>query len=172
MKTWELSTNSISGPKSPGLIILEHEDSDGALNSFMEAFPKIATNGWKFESLARILGGGQAYQNSFDADSEVKPVNLMAGQNNFTLMAKNVSTTTTASPTSESVSIPIPNASAHSPDSLGASTAGNLAANTDYPTADPLANAAMTPPGQAQSLKWIFSTVLVASLITALFFWA
>ncbi|XP_006460101.1 hypothetical protein AGABI2DRAFT_219773 [Agaricus bisporus var. bisporus H97] len=146
----------LSGPKSPGLIILEHEDSDGALNSFMEAFPKIATNGWKFESLARILGGGQAYQNSFDADSEVKPVNLMAGQNNFTLMAKNVSTTTTPSPTSD----------------LGASTAGNLAANTDYPTADPLANAAMTPPGQAQSLKWIFSTVLVASLITALFFWA
>jgi hypothetical protein len=136
----------------------------------MEAFPKIATNGWKFESLARLLGSGQAYQNSFDAESEVKPVNLMTGQTNITLMSKNVSATPTPSSTSESVSIPVSNASAHGDDSLGTSAAGNLAASTDYPTVDPLANAAVAPRGQTH-LKWIFSTVLGGSLITAVILW-
>jgi chitin deacetylase len=139
----------------------------------MEAFPKIAMNGWKFESLARLLGSGQAYQNSFDADSEVKPVNLMTGQTNTTMMSKNASMIPTPGPSSTSASVPnsVSNLSAHGDDSLGTSTAGNLAATTDYPTTDPLVNAAAAPRGQTQSLKWILSTVLGGSLITAVILW-
>lgn len=102
----EFRADKIAGPKSPGLVVLEHEDSDGALNAFMDAFPKIITNGWKFDSLAHLLGNGQAYQNSNDANSEVKPVNLMTGLTNTTIMSKNASTTAPApSSSSESVLI-------------------------------------------------------------------
>ncbi|KAI0719530.1 hypothetical protein C8T65DRAFT_568947 [Cerioporus squamosus] len=66
LKTW------ITGPKSPGLIILEHELSNNTVDAFMQAFPLIAQNGWKFESLAR-LDGGSVYQNSPDDSSDVTP---------------------------------------------------------------------------------------------------
>ncbi|KAH9943415.1 uncharacterized protein BXZ73DRAFT_97456 [Epithele typhae] len=64
----------ITGPKSPGLIILEHELSNDTTGAFIQAFPLIAQNGWKFESLAR-LDGGDVYHNSPDSkpDSEVLP---------------------------------------------------------------------------------------------------
>ncbi len=66
MKEW------ITGPKSPGLIILEHELSNNTVGAFMQAFPLIAQNGWKFESVAR-LDGGSVYQNSGDDTDDVTP---------------------------------------------------------------------------------------------------
>ncbi|KAM5540539.1 hypothetical protein V8D89_005997 [Ganoderma adspersum] len=60
----------ITGPKSPGLVILEHELSNDTVGAFMQAFPLIAQNGWKFESVAR-MDGGAVYQNSADANSSL-----------------------------------------------------------------------------------------------------
>ena len=47
---------ALKGPKSPGLIILEHELSEITVSAFMEAFALIAQNGWKFVSLVQALG--------------------------------------------------------------------------------------------------------------------
>jgi len=51
------------GPKSPGLIVLDHETSPEAVNEFCKAFPKVKENGWKTGSLATILST-EAYQNT------------------------------------------------------------------------------------------------------------
>ncbi|KAH9922844.1 carbohydrate esterase family 4 protein [Epithele typhae] len=64
-----------TAPKSPGLMILEHELSTDSVSAFIEHFPLIAQNGWKFESVARVQDG-QAYQNAKDSnpDTPVTPV--------------------------------------------------------------------------------------------------
>ena len=53
----------LSGPKSPGLIVLEHEFSEQTVQAFISAYPVIKANGWITASTARIIGGGQVYQN-------------------------------------------------------------------------------------------------------------
>ncbi|KAI0743077.1 hypothetical protein C8Q80DRAFT_1055608, partial [Daedaleopsis nitida] len=65
----------ISGAKSPGLIILEHELTNDTVGAFMQAFPLIAQNGWKFESVARI-DGGAPYQNAADDTGDVTPMTV------------------------------------------------------------------------------------------------
>ncbi|KAJ8077530.1 hypothetical protein PM082_001961 [Marasmius tenuissimus] len=51
----------IMGPKTPGLVILEHESADQTVKAFTDSFPKISNNGWRAESLSKILGS--VYQN-------------------------------------------------------------------------------------------------------------
>ncbi|KAK2466210.1 hypothetical protein APHAL10511_001852 [Amanita phalloides] len=48
MKNWT------SGPKDPGLIILEHELSNYSVDAFINAFPLIKNNGWHLKSLTRL----------------------------------------------------------------------------------------------------------------------
>ncbi|KAI1786526.1 glycoside hydrolase/deacetylase [Ganoderma leucocontextum] len=67
----------ISAPKSPGLVILEHELTNDTVGAFIQVFPLIAQNGWKFESLAR-MDGGAVYQNSADANSTLIPATVGA----------------------------------------------------------------------------------------------
>ncbi|KAM6495883.1 carbohydrate esterase family 4 protein [Amanita muscaria] len=50
-----------SGPKSPGLIVLEHETSEDAVNSFIDAYPMIVNNGWNIMSVTRFANES-AYQ--------------------------------------------------------------------------------------------------------------
>ncbi|KAF9026752.1 glycoside hydrolase/deacetylase [Hymenopellis radicata] len=56
-------TQWITGPKSPGLIILEHELTDDTVQAFMDAFPVMKSNGWETKSVA-LLSADSAYQNS------------------------------------------------------------------------------------------------------------
>ena len=56
-------TEWLSGPKSPGLMILEHELSDQSVQAFIDAWPVIKSNGWNTMSMARV-DGGSAYQNA------------------------------------------------------------------------------------------------------------
>ncbi|KAI0774298.1 hypothetical protein C8Q74DRAFT_1218124 [Fomes fomentarius] len=60
----------ITGPKSPGLVILEHELNNITVGAFINAYPLIAQNGWKFESLAR-LANADVYQNAVDNTGDV-----------------------------------------------------------------------------------------------------
>ncbi|KAF8909480.1 hypothetical protein CPB85DRAFT_1222100 [Mucidula mucida] len=73
---WSMATNGttmeaistsmnewLTGPKSPGLIILEHELTDNTVQAFMDAFPIMKSNGWNTKSMA-LLVADSAYQNS------------------------------------------------------------------------------------------------------------
>ncbi|KAF9266360.1 glycoside hydrolase/deacetylase [Marasmius fiardii PR-910] len=53
----------LKGPKSPGLIILEHESSDNTVKAFTDTYPKIKGNGWQTKSLIPLLENGDSYQN-------------------------------------------------------------------------------------------------------------
>ncbi|KIJ20540.1 carbohydrate esterase family 4 protein [Paxillus involutus ATCC 200175] len=69
MQTW------LTGPKSPGLIILEHELSDMSVQTFMDAYPVMVSNGWTRVSLAQMDGLG-AYQNAMNSTSPVTPAQV------------------------------------------------------------------------------------------------
>ena len=56
-----LSSNC-SGPKSPGLIILEHELANETVQAFMEAYPLIKQNGWNYTSVARLFDNHLPYR--------------------------------------------------------------------------------------------------------------
>ncbi|KZP33025.1 carbohydrate esterase family 4 protein [Athelia psychrophila] len=60
----------LTGPHSPGLIILEHELSTQSVQAFIDNYPKMKANGWTVVSDAR-LSGQHAYQNSIDASKPV-----------------------------------------------------------------------------------------------------
>ncbi|TBU32745.1 hypothetical protein BD311DRAFT_713628 [Dichomitus squalens] len=105
----------ITGPKSPGLIILEHELSNETVGAFIQAFPLIAQNGWKFESIAEINNTG-VYQNSPDDNGAVVPGTV------------GVPASAPASTTSSSASAAPSNATTAKSSSSGA--AGNNAAST------------------------------------------
>lgn len=59
----------LSGPKTPGLIVLEHELSDITVNGFIQSYNMIAANGWNYQSLAQVLGGGSSYTNAKNSSS-------------------------------------------------------------------------------------------------------
>lgn len=68
------------GPKSPGLIILEHELSDQSVASFMAAYPSVKANGWTMKSLVTLIDpAGAVYQN-VASDGTVTPVDILAGE--------------------------------------------------------------------------------------------
>ncbi|KAI0939158.1 hypothetical protein AcV5_000652 [Taiwanofungus camphoratus] len=90
-----------AGPKSPGLIILEHELSNLSVQAYIDAFPLIAQNGWAVDSVARLAGQdgggdeGSAYQN-IGADGGVQPVDGVLGLAGGAL-ARNSTTSTVPS---------------------------------------------------------------------------
>ncbi|KAG7096959.1 hypothetical protein E1B28_004356 [Marasmius oreades] len=86
----------LTGSKSPGLMILEHELSDQTVQAFMDNYPKIKTNGWKTSSLARIIGGTEAYQNV--QGDQVTPASVYlngTGTKSSTTTSSTTSTTST-----------------------------------------------------------------------------
>lgn len=66
----ELTDWLLSGPHSPGLIILEHELSSKSVQAFIDNYPKMKANNWTVVSDAR-LSGQNAYQNSAGASEPV-----------------------------------------------------------------------------------------------------
>lgn len=59
----------LSGPKSPGLIILEHELTNATVDAFMAAWPLVAQNGWNPVSQAEMNASVPVYQDGKEADS-------------------------------------------------------------------------------------------------------
>ncbi|KAJ7084618.1 carbohydrate esterase family 4 protein [Mycena belliarum] len=72
-------TQWLTGSKSPGLIILEHELSTESVASFVAAYPIMQQNNWKLASLAQLMGGNASYQNAANNLSPVNPANNILG---------------------------------------------------------------------------------------------
>ncbi|RXW23916.1 hypothetical protein EST38_g1931 [Candolleomyces aberdarensis] len=108
-------TEWLGGPKSPGLVVLHHERTEDTVSVFTSAFPLIAQNGWRFESLASVYGGG-SYQNAQSSTSSVQRASIVDGAEGSdtpsnttsttsattTTTATSATTTTAASTTTES----------------------------------------------------------------------
>lgn len=71
----------LAGPKSPGLIILEHELMNSTVQAFMDGFPLMTQNNWSIVSVAQ-LNNSNAYQNSKNSTNPVLSAVLTAGGGN------------------------------------------------------------------------------------------
>lgn len=71
-------TQWLTGPKSPGLLILEHELTPQSSQSFIDAYPLMMETGWKITSAAQMEGLG-SYLNSNDSNSPVQKVDGVLG---------------------------------------------------------------------------------------------
>jgi len=93
-------TRFLGMPKSPGLMVLEHETSDITVNGFINSFPQIAGNGWSFRSLADVMSNGTSYQNAANSGSDVTKKGILANSPVSTSTTATPSTTNSPSPTS------------------------------------------------------------------------
>jgi len=108
-------TKWITGPKSPGLIILEHELSEQSVAAFISAYPLMKANGWNITSTAQ-LPGNVPYQNADSSTSPVTPANgVIVGDVNTS-----VAPTTTPSSSGSSAS---PSSSGNSSSKKGSGVA-------------------------------------------------
>ncbi|KAJ7142130.1 carbohydrate esterase family 4 protein [Mycena crocata] len=116
-------TKWLTGPKSPGLIILEHELSDQSVKSFISAYPVMQQNNWKLMSLAQLVGNNTAYQNSASDTGPVNKVDVINAKNG-------TAPASTSGSASVGQSSNTPNASSASPaGSGGPSTPSNGASS-------------------------------------------
>jgi peptidoglycan/xylan/chitin deacetylase (PgdA/CDA1 family) len=101
-KTRALSLTFVPGSQTPGLVILEHELSDAAVNSFIAAYPLIKQYNWNLQSLASVIGPGP-YQNAIGVTGQPTSVALTAGGNGGAgLTATATSSSTPPSPATTS----------------------------------------------------------------------
>ncbi|KAF8575625.1 carbohydrate esterase family 4 protein [Ramaria rubella] len=63
-----------TGPKSPGLIILEHELTNSTAGAFINTYPTMKSNNWTAVSAVQLFDG--AYQNADDDVSSVQSMDV------------------------------------------------------------------------------------------------
>ena len=108
-----LAQGYASGPKSPGLIILEHELSNESVQAFMAGYPLMKQNNWTLVSVAE-LNGQSAYQNAASDTSPVTLVQLTAGGNGGAGLTTSTSTSTSTQSSTSTSDSHTPSASAQS----------------------------------------------------------
>lgn len=91
MNTW------LTGSKTPGLIILEHELSDDSVGAFKAAYPVMQAHGWTLASLATLMGNGSVYQNAVNDGSAVRLVSDILDAKTAGVPASSASASATAS---------------------------------------------------------------------------
>lgn len=69
----------ITGPKSPGLIILEHELSNMSVQAFINAFPLVKENGWKPMPVTQMTDDMSSWQNADDNTGAVESMPIVGG---------------------------------------------------------------------------------------------
>ncbi|TRM67591.1 hypothetical protein BD626DRAFT_564513 [Schizophyllum amplum] len=72
-------TEWLTGPKSPGLIVLEHELSNASSQAFIDAYPVMLQNGWETVSVVELAPNfAGTYQNSEDNTADVTSASILA----------------------------------------------------------------------------------------------
>jgi len=138
-------TKWLNGPKTPGLMILEHDLDNDCVEAFVDAHPVMVSTGWKLESVADITSSG-AYQNSKDGTSPVARANGVLGQ-------------TYSLPTSTSASSSTPADSTNTASQPNTSSSGNTGSNTSQ-----------SGNGSIQSTMSKFAGVFGAIFLTVVFY--
>jgi len=85
-------TGYITGPKTPGLVLLEHTNSAITVGGFMTVYPAIIANGWAFRSVMDVANDDTIYQNANSSTSSVTPMGVLP----HLVSSSSVASTTTA----------------------------------------------------------------------------
>lgn len=103
----------ITGPKSPGLLFLEHELYNETVQAYINAYPAMLANKWKTVSVAQLVPSsvdnvvGQTYWNGPPGTGKITSSEGILGAGNFanaSAVANTTSTTSTSSSTSSGTS--------------------------------------------------------------------
>ncbi|KAJ7490921.1 glycoside hydrolase/deacetylase [Mycena latifolia] len=129
-------TQWLTGPKSPGLNILEHELSEQSVNSFIAAYPVMKENNWNLVSLAQLIGNNAAYQNapSNTGAADFAQVGAPTGE-------------AAASPTSASAARSAPNSQKVAAQATSAKSSATASADVSSPSNAASSSWAMGPTG-------------------------
>ncbi|KAH9060911.1 carbohydrate esterase family 4 protein [Lactarius vividus] len=127
---WTLTPNAApNGPKTPGLIILEHELSDDSVQAFIDNYPLIGANSWRPVSVAQLDGLNSPYQNAQGTNGTVTTsdiVNTSPSPLASTVPGTTLTRATSSSSTSSSSSA----TSTVTPDSSAKSNGAGLASKS------------------------------------------
>jgi len=102
-------TRWLNGPKTPGLMILEHELTEQSSQAFIDAYPLMVSTGWHLQSAAEV-NGTSVYLNSKDSDSSVERANGVL-VNQFMSLPPGTSSSSSSSTSSSTPAIPTNTAS-------------------------------------------------------------
>ncbi|KAJ7808586.1 carbohydrate esterase family 4 protein [Mycena olivaceomarginata] len=159
MKTW------LNGPKSPGLMILEHELSDLSIGAFMAAYPLMKSAGWKTQSAARLVNTDGAYRNSPGPTGTVTAAGLLDFKGVGPSGATNSTGNTSSSGSASAVQ---PSGSVSGTGSKPASTGTSSNASSKNGSASASSSSSPAPTGGAIRLDiaWFNALVLGAGAVT------
>ncbi|KAI0081799.1 glycoside hydrolase/deacetylase [Panus rudis PR-1116 ss-1] len=118
-------TQWLTGPKNPGLIMLEHELSDQSVQAFIDGYPVMKSNGWKTVSVAQ-LDGQSAYQNSPSNTGDVTPMNIILSLHNGTVDSSSDAAPSSTASSSSGSSSTHATSSTSAPSSTASATGGVL----------------------------------------------
>jgi len=97
-------TEWYKGPKSPGLIILEHELTNETVAGFMDTYPILVANNWQTQSAVRLFDG--PYQNAQDNTDTVSSMDFFISRSPApTVAPSSVGNQAAAAPPSSTVDI-------------------------------------------------------------------
>lgn len=96
-------TGYITGPKTPGLVLLEHTNSAITIGGFMTVYPAIVANGWAFRSVMDVANDDTIYQNANSSTSSVTPMGILPNLVSSSSVASTATTTTTSATFSSSL---------------------------------------------------------------------
>ncbi|KAJ7804057.1 carbohydrate esterase family 4 protein [Mycena olivaceomarginata] len=133
----------LTGPKTPGLIILEHELSNQSVATFMSAYPVMQQQNWNIMSLAQLIGQNASYQNADNSTSPVNDVNIINAKS--------------GSPPSA------PSSTSSTPTNLQASGQPSVVSSNPSPTSS-------TKPNSA-SPRWVMGPTAILSVAVIFMLW-
>ncbi|KAJ7433845.1 carbohydrate esterase family 4 protein [Mycena galericulata] len=146
-------TQWLTGPKSPGLIILEHELSDQSVAAFIAAYPVMKENHWNTASVTQIVQGTTAYQNAASSLDSVTLSGILIASNTSSTGASNSSNSVSGSRSASQSSTATKSAqTAHS--------SAGLATNATPSTS--------TTPNSALSNHWTMGPAALLCLVASL----
>jgi len=125
----------LTGSKSPGLLILEHEVNPNDIGVFMTNYPLMMSNGWSVKTVADAFSMDW-YQNSADNKASVTTMSVGSGQlasnssSSTSASASSSASTSVSSSASGSTSMTSTSSSSGTQASTSASSAAQGAANT------------------------------------------
>ncbi|KAJ7502621.1 carbohydrate esterase family 4 protein [Mycena galericulata] len=136
-------TKWLTGSKSPGLIILEHELSNASVDAFIAAYPVMQQNKWNLVSLAQLVGDNVTYQNADTSTSAVTPIaDILDAKNGTASSSAGPSGTAGTESKTEKLGAQATSAGASSPSASPSSTQGTSSASRMGPA---VAVAALLP---------------------------
>jgi chitin deacetylase len=158
----------LSGPRSPGLIVLEHDRTERSVNGFVRVFPTLISQGWIPRSIPDLFNLDW-YINSIGEDSIIE--HRLVGELNETISALIASasvseiSTTTSNSASATLATSVPTATDLPTQSSASAATISRFATASQQSPDPIHTSVSSIGRSLASSALVFIVSLGASLL-------